>query len=734
MAFKHSMFVLIMIAGLLFATGRASAQADQTIYGENLVNGWADWSWSARDLASSDFAHSGTKSVKVTYAAGYQGFYLHHDAFSTTPYTTLSFWITGGGVGGRKINVQALINDSAQAAVALDSYIAGGGIAANEWREVRIPIAALQAAQKTSMTGFWLQDSSGGSQPPFYLDDIKLIATPAPAITQISIDASNVRRTVDERLFGINAAVWDSAFMSQATTGILTAMKTRALRFPGGSLSDEYDWQSNTTSGNTWTWATGFDSFAGIARAINARVFVTANYGTGTPEQAAAWVQYSNVNQRYGFEYWEIGNENYGTWETDKHSRPHDPFTYATLARDFITQMKAADPSIKVGVVVSTGEDSYANYNDHPATNPRTLKTHNGWTPVLLATLRSLGVMPDFVAYHKYAQNPSLESDSGLLQSAASWESDATDLRTQLNDYLGPQAAGVEIVCTENNSVSSMPGKQTTSLVNGLFLAESTGQILQTEFNALVWWDLRNGKEIANNNASDLYGWRGYGDYGVVSPQSDFYPAYYIGRLLTHFARGGEIVVPSSSNYSGLAIYAVRRENQELNLLLINKTPDSSLNAEITLNGFVPQSNAAVYAYGISQDDAARTGTASTDISESSFATAASKFNYSVGPYSAVVISLAAAPSCNGSLAAARKRFGFIGGRGSVGIDAPPTCSWSATTNASWLMLGTANGNGGGAVSFSVAANTGKARQATISAGAQSITIEQDGAQSRTKR
>ena len=45
-----------------------------------------------------------------------------------------------------------------------------------------------------------------------------------------------------------------------------------------------------------------------------------------------------------------------------------------------------------MSVVVVTGENSYANYTDHPATNPRTGQTHNGWTPVLLATLHSFGV------------------------------------------------------------------------------------------------------------------------------------------------------------------------------------------------------------------------------------------------------------------------------------------------------------------------------------------------------
>jgi alpha-L-arabinofuranosidase len=63
--------------------------------------------------------------------------------------------------------------------------------------------------------------------------------------------------------------------------------------------------------------------------------------------------------------------------------------------------MKAADPTIKIGAVAVTGEDSYANYTDHPAVNPRTGASHNGWTPVMLATLKSVGITPDFLIYHR---------------------------------------------------------------------------------------------------------------------------------------------------------------------------------------------------------------------------------------------------------------------------------------------------------------------------------------------
>src|SRR5439155_26107509 len=165
------------------------------------------------------------------------------------------------------------------------------------------------------------------------------------------------------------------------------------------------------------------------------------------------------------------------------------------------------------------------------------------------------------------------------------------DLRHQLMEYLGTAAAGVEMVCTETNSVYSTPGKQTTSVVNGLFLAESIGTVVKTEFNAVIWWDMRNGQETASNNSSSLYGWRLYGDYGIVNGANpagpgDRYPAYYVGKLLQYFARGGDPLAPSSSDYVLLWPYAARRADGSLTLLVINKSAASALNANITITGY----------------------------------------------------------------------------------------------------------------------------------------------------
>ncbi len=499
------------------------------------------------------------------------------------------------------------------------------------------------------MDGFWIQDRSGTTKPAFYVDDISLTAVPPPSVVNVTVNAAQTIRTIDRRHFGANAAVWDAVFDTATTISLLTEMGNQTLRFPGGSLSDEYHWQSNTTGSNTWQWATSFDEFAHVATATAAQVFITVNYGSGSPTEAADWVRYGNVTKGYGFKYWEVGNENYGTWETDNNARAHDPYTYANRFKDYYNQMKAVDPTVKIGAVVVTGEDSYANYTDHPAINPRTGQAHNGWTPVMLATLRSLGVTPDFLIFHRYSQAPGGESDAGLLQSSGTWVTDAADLRQQLNDYLGTNAAGVELVCTENNSVYSNPGKQTTSLVNGLFLADSIGMAMKTEFNAVIWWDMRNGQETANNNSSSLYGWRLYGDYGIANGANpagpaDRYPTFYVAKLLQYFGRGGDLLVTAGSDYSLLSPYAARRADGSLTLLLINKSGAAALNANITLDGYSPSGTLYAFSYGIPQDEAARTGVGSADITLNSYSGVGSTFAFTFPAYSATVLSLNGAP------------------------------------------------------------------------------------------
>lgn len=532
-----------------------------------------------------------------------------------------------------------------------------------------------------------------------------LAPTTIAQTVSVTVNASTAIRTVDERVFGLNAVMWDGESGTNQTISLLQSAGVRTIRVPGGSLSDEYHWRTNTTLANTWTWSAGFNKFADLITGLNAQAFVTVNYGSGTPEEAAAWVAYANAptsatsaigpdgkgfnwenagtwatlraaaplpvndgmnflrrsrSAPYALKHWEIGNENYGPWETDQQARPHDPYTYATRARDYFAKMKAVDPTIKIGVVVVPSETESANgYTDHPVTNLRTGATSNGWTPVVLGTLRALGVTPDFVIYHRYEQAPAAdrvpgnsENDATLLQKARTWPDDAAKLRTLLSDYLGTAGAGVEILVTENNSVYSQPGKQTTSLVNALYLADSIGTILQTEINALLWWDLRNGQEFNHNNSASLSGWRNYGDYGIISTaitggsatSYEPYPTYYAMKLLSRFARQGDTVVSATSTNSLLTVFATKRTaTGGLSLLVINKDPSATLSANFTLTGFTPSSTAEVLTYGKPQDEAARPGgSGSTDLAASTMNLAGANFSASFAPYSLTVLNLAA--------------------------------------------------------------------------------------------
>src|SRR3954470_12748865 len=116
-------------------------------------------------------------------------------------------------------------------------------------------------------------------------------------------------------------------------------------------------------------------------------------------------------------------------------------------------------------------------------------------------------------------------------------------------------------------------GRQSTSIVNALYLTDSMGQLMKTEFNAYVWWDLRNGSDTQGDFDPTLYGWRTYGDYGVLSTANVRHPTFYAGKLLQYFVAGGDTVLNASSDSLLLSTYAVRKASGAMSLLVINKTP-----------------------------------------------------------------------------------------------------------------------------------------------------------------
>jgi alpha-L-arabinofuranosidase len=618
------------------------------IYGAmNYNNGWQNWGWVPNYVTNTP-GFNGTNSIVFAASSSYQALHLEHDPIDTTLYTNLTLWLNGGTTGGETVGVQAEAGSTWGTQIQVKAPT-------NTWLQFTFSLASLGVANIPNLNGIEIWNG-GTLQSNFYIAGITLVAVPPPTTVHVSVNATNPVRTVEARVFSINTAAWDGDLDTASTISILTNMNNQALRWPGGSWGDIY-FMTNEPQG----WGSRTTNFIDVATNTHAQVYFIVNYGSGTTNQAADWVRFCNITNHCYVKYWEVGNEVYGaSWEEDINTSvayfgqevAHDPWTYAMRFKDYYSAMKAADPTIKIGAVAVPDEVSYANNANHPAVNPVTGMTNNGWTAVMLNTMRTNGATPDFLIEHNYAPG---DGDTYNLLWTRSWVSDATNLRQIVNDYLGSNVAtNLELVDTEFGPEGD---KQWISLVGGLFAADAIGKILQTEFNALLWWDLRNGQAIVTNSDNALYGWRtdssgnvltdeGCLNGNVLPPNANCYPSYYCMKLMQYFARGGDTVVTVTNDYELLGTYAVRRTNGSLTMLVVNKSSYASLSAAINLAGYVPSTNATVYSYGIPQDNAARTGVGSMDIAQTNSPVAGTSFNYTFAPYSATVLALTpAAPS-----------------------------------------------------------------------------------------
>ena len=171
----------------------------------------------------------------------------------------------------------------------------------------------------------------------------------------------------------------------------------------------------------------------------------------------------------------------YGTWEVDRHGQggvpgaPHDPATYVNFAK--VRRVRGPDRPDdldrrqqrqrrhrrrldRAGAARGTGDRLRPRLHQRPPVHasPRAGERHLPAPPDGLQHDRPRATDP------KHYVPPAIGACCRARWAAA--------------------AANVELLATEYNSVYSNPGKQMTSLVNGLFTADSIGGLLQTEYNA----------------------------------------------------------------------------------------------------------------------------------------------------------------------------------------------------------------------------------------------------------
>ena len=184
-------------------------------------------------------------------------------------------------------------------------------------------------------------------------------AAATPAGTTVTVNVKGGLATCRPPAWESTTRSGTARWGAPARPDLLKAAGVGTMRYPGGSYGDIYHWQNNTAPGGYVAPNTDFDTFMGtVQRSVPSR----SSSPTTAPERRRRrrhWVRYANVTKGYGVKYWEIGNEVYGNghygsdWETDNHA-DKSPTAYANGVVAFADAMKAVDPTIKIGAVLTT--------------------------------------------------------------------------------------------------------------------------------------------------------------------------------------------------------------------------------------------------------------------------------------------------------------------------------------------------------------------------------------------
>jgi alpha-L-arabinofuranosidase len=219
-------------------------------------------------------------------------------------------------------------------------------------------------------------------------------ATDSMAPVRVYLDTKRAIAPIDRNLFGsflehlgraIYEGIYDPGSKLSDANGLrkdvmeeIRTLGVPIIRYPGGNFVSGYDWLDgvgpkqerprvldkawNSINSNQF----GTDEFMMWCKAVGTQPLMGLNLGTGTAEQAAALVEYCNVEkgtrwsdlrrkhgiaEPYNAQHWCLGNEMDGPWQIGHMTATE----YGMKAADAARQMRYVDPSLKLVACGSSG-------------------------------------------------------------------------------------------------------------------------------------------------------------------------------------------------------------------------------------------------------------------------------------------------------------------------------------------------------------------------------------------
>jgi alpha-N-arabinofuranosidase len=236
------------------------------------------------------------------------------------------------------------------------------------------------------------------------------VTVPAAAAqkVQMSVDVSKAGAKIDRNLFGqfaehlghgVYEGIWvgpDSKIPN--TRGIrndvvaaLKALKVPDVRWPGGCFADEYHWrkgigpQRTVTLNPNWGGVIESDTFGtheftDFLDQIGAEAYLSVNVGSGTPQEAAEWLEYLTTAQPttlaieraanghpapYKVAFLGIGNE---SWDCGGNMTPDYYLSqlkiYSRFVRNFNPAQQDKQQMLKIAVGPGGSESRWTEWTD----------------------------------------------------------------------------------------------------------------------------------------------------------------------------------------------------------------------------------------------------------------------------------------------------------------------------------------------------------------------------------
>ena len=185
----------------------------------------------------------------------------------------------------------------------------------------------------------------------------------------------------------------------------LKKLKVPLLRWPGGCFADTYHWKDGigpkdkrpSIVNTNWGGVTednsfGTNEFLNMCELLGAEPYLSGNVGSGTVQELADWVQYTNFETKspmsdlrkkngqqkpWGVKFWGIGNEAWGCGGNMKADY------YANVYRQFVTFMSNTSKTRLFKIASGASDDDY------------------NWTETLMKNIP--GRMLDGLAMHHYS-------------------------------------------------------------------------------------------------------------------------------------------------------------------------------------------------------------------------------------------------------------------------------------------------------------------------------------------